>query len=188
MFLASPRLFFFCSFRISLLSFSCYLRTRLSNTVYLSQKHYVQQYLHKVCRNVPNPVLVITIEDDADVSTLLIEESEEIPKVKQRRKSVRDKNTERVLLQEKKESELEIKNLALKSAFKLLDYAKEERKKLSRNKKYIENQVKRDPNYIKPLGLRAIVSQVNEEYGTDTVEKPVTRTTLMRYYKDDIRE
>ena len=39
-----------------------------------------------------------------------------------------------------------------------------------------------------PLGLRAIVSQVNKEYGTDTVEKPVSRTTLMRYYKDDVKE
>ena len=123
---------------------------------------------------------VITIEDSADVSTLLTEDSAEVPKAKQRRKSVKDKNTERLLLKEKKESELECKNLALKSAFKLLDYAEEEKKKVSRNKKYIEDQVKRDPNYIKPLVLRAIVSQVNKEYDTDTVKNPVSRTTLMR--------
>ena len=123
---------------------------------------------------------MITIEDSADVSTLLTEDSAEVPKAKQRRKSVKDKNTERLLLKEKKESELECKNLALKSAFKLLDYAEEEKKKVSRNKKYIEDQVKRDPNYIKPLVLRAIVSQVNKEYGTDTVKNPVSRTTLMR--------
>ena len=47
-----------------------------------------RQYLHKVCQKSPNPVLVITIEDSADVSTLLTEDSEEVPKVKQRRKSV----------------------------------------------------------------------------------------------------
>ena len=141
---------------------------------------------------------VITIEDDADVSTLLTDESVEVvstlltdesvevPKEKQRRKSVKDKNTERVLLKEKKESELELKNRALKSGFKLLEYAKEEKGRLSTND--IKDQVKRDPNYVKPLGLRAIVSQVNEEYGTDTVEKPLTKTTLMRYYNNDIKE
>ena len=47
-----------------------------------------RQYLHKVCQKCPNPVSVITIEDSADVSTLLTEDSEEVPKVKQRRKSV----------------------------------------------------------------------------------------------------
>ena len=68
---------------------------------------------------------ILTIEDDADlsalltdesvevVSTLPTDESVEVPKEKQRRKSVKDKNTERVLLKEKKESELEIKNRAL---------------------------------------------------------------------------
>ena len=67
-----------------------------------------RQYLHKVCRNEPNPVSVIMIEDDTYVSTLLTVESEDVPKpkAKQRRKSVKDKNTERVLLKKKKESEL----------------------------------------------------------------------------------
>ena len=139
-------------------------------------------------RDGTTPVSVITIEDDADVSTILTDESTSAPVEKRRKKSVKDKNTERVLLNAKKESEIDIKNMALKSAFKLLDYSKEEKRKASRNKMYIEDRVKEDPNYVKPLGLRAIVNQVNNEYSTDAVEKPIARTTLMRYYKDDMKE
>ena len=139
-------------------------------------------------RDGTTPVSVITIEDDADVSTILTDESTSAPVEKRRKKSVKDKNTERVLLNAKKESEIDIKNMALKSAFKLLDYSKEEKRKASRNKRYIEDRVKEDPSYVKPLGLRAIVNQVNNEYSTDAVEKPIARTTLMRYCKDDMKE
>ena len=129
---------------------------------------------------------MVTIEDEGEVS-LLTDESVSHTSNK-RRKSVKDKNTERVLLKVRKEIEIDIKNLALKRAFELINYSKEEKRKASRNKNYTKNRIKEDPKYVRPLGLRAIVAQVNCEYGTEDIEKPISRSTMMRYYASNITE
>ena len=87
-------------------------------------------------------------------------------KSKRRRKSSKDKNTKRVLQKERQGSELETKNLALKSAFKLLNYAARIKMKSRRNKKCIEQELARDPNFVRSKGLIEIVSKINKEYGT----------------------
>ena len=81
-----------------------------------------------------------------------------------------------------------MKNLALKSAFKLLDYAGAIKKKVARNKMYIEEELARDPNFVRLKGLRAIVSQVNDEYSTASLNTPIIRTMLMRYYTKKVKE
>ena len=107
-----------------------------------------RQYLHKVRRDRPKMVSVTAIEDDdADVSTLQTEssvEGSEKKKGKQRRKSLKYKNTKRVSLKERKNEELRIKNLALKMTFDLLDYSGAIKKKLAHNKKYVEQELARD--------------------------------------------
>lgn len=80
------------------------------------------------------------------------------------------------------------RNDALKEGQELYEYACDVKKKVKRNKKYIEQQVERNDLFIVPLNTRTIVSHVNKKYGVPGDEKVLSKTSLLRYHNEGIKE
>ena len=80
------------------------------------------------------------------------------------------------------------RNDALKEGQELYEYACDVKKKFKQNKKYIEQQVERNDLFIVPLNTRAIVSHVNKKYGVPGDEKVLSKTSLLRYHNEGIKE
>ena len=62
------------------------------------------------------------------------------------------------------------------------------KKKVKRNKKYIEQQVERNDLFIVPLNTRTMVSHVNKKYGVPGDKKVLSKTSLLRYHNERIKE
>ena len=62
-----------------------------------------------------------------------------------------------------------------------MDYADSISKKLTRNHNYIKKELVSNPDFDKPLKIRAILAQVNKTLHKN--DKPVAKTTLIRYHK-----
>ena len=88
-----------------------------------------------------NTVITIDEDESVDVSTKIT--IDDLTKPKQRQKSSKDKNVDRILTKVKR---------------KLMDYADRISKKLTRNHNYIKKELVSNPYFEKPLKIRAILA------------------------------
>ena len=63
----------------------------------------------------------------------------------------------------------------------LLDYADTIARKVARNKKYIEQEEMRNPDFVRPRKVRNVLREVNAKLHDG--DKPISKTTLLRYHK-----
>ena len=121
--------------------------------------------------------IVITIDDDESVDVCTEIRIKEILKPKQRKKLIKDKNIDRILTKVKGETSKKRQRTALDEGVRLVGYADRISKKLTRKYNYIKKELVRNPDFVKPLKIRAILSQVNKTLHKDN--KPVAKTTLL---------
>ena len=149
-----------------------------------------RQHLHRLCNKhgVKRPI-VITVDND-EVSTLNTESesSADAQPKKQRKKSAKEKNAERVAQRQMMVQMNKQRNDALKEGQELYEYACSVKQKVKRNKKYIKQEIQRNDLFIVPMNTRQIVSHVNKKYGVRGDEKVLSKSSLLRYYNEGIKE
>jgi len=121
---------------------------------------------------------MIDEDESVDVSTEIT--IDEMPKLKQRRKSSRDKNVDRIITKAKDKATKKRHSTALEEGVRLMNYADRISKKLNRNHNYIKKEIVCNPDFEKLLKIRAIIAQVNKTLQCG--DKPVAKTTLLRYH------
>lgn len=109
------------------------------------------------------------------------------PSVRKKRKGRKQSFEDRVRLMEKKKRERERQNKALEIAVKLWNYSIQIRKETDKDKDYILKQTALNSNWQKPMTAREIVAHVNKHY-LQGAEKPLSKTTMVRYYQLGLTE
>ena len=57
------------------------------------------------------------------------------------------------------------------------------RKQLRHNRLYIQREIERDEDFKMPMRVAGIVQYINGKYGVEKDARPLSRTSLNRYYK-----
>ena len=149
-----------------------------------------RQHLHRLCDDKKRKtdheveaIEVVTLDgaDSITTASTLTEYSSQKKRIKKTRKSSRDKNAERRAMKSASMERQNRRDQALSEGLALLEYADQMKKKVARNKSYVYNQIKKDANFKKPMGVRNIVCAMNKKYGVKGDERPISRTTLSRY-------
>ena len=126
---------------------------------------------------------VITIDEGDDVTDLssTTNFTPEPPKQKRKWTSGKDKNSQRIQLKIDDVGEKKRRDGSLISAIDFMDDAENIDRKVQRNKKYIEQQETRNPDFVRPMTIRAILREVNATLVNGY--KPISKTTVLRYHK-----
>ena len=126
---------------------------------------------------------VITIDDGDDVTDLssTTNFTPEPPKKKRKWTSSKEKNSQRIEDKADAAGEKKRRDGALVAAIALMDYADTIHRKVQRNQLYIEVQEKRNPDFVRPMTVRAILREANATLCPG--DKPISKTTMLRYHK-----
>ena len=125
---------------------------------------------------------VITIDkvyDSTDLSSAT-NFTPDPPKQKRKWTSGKDKNSQRIQLKIDDVGEKKRRDGSLISAIDFMDDADNIDRKVQRNKKYIEQQETRNPDFVRPMTIRAILREVNATLVNG--DKPISKTKLLRYH------
>ena len=106
---------------------------------------------------------VITIDEGDDVTDLssTTNFTPKPPKQKKKWISSKEKNLQRIQLKVDDAGEKKRRDGALIAAIELMDYADTINRKVQRDKKYIEQQETRNPDFVRPMTIREILKMIN---------------------------
>ena len=76
-------------------------------------------------------------------------------------------------------------NSGLKESFDILDFASNIKNNNAQNKKDTEQQFARNPDFVRPMNMRAVVNHINNKYG-NSGPNLFSRTLLMIYHEERV--